>query len=194
MASLRKRLAATLQELWLAFFAWIPTPLGTLLRLLAWKGLFAACGDTRFATHVSMAGLQNISFGRGCRIGQNCFLTAANGVLSLADFVSLSPNVNIGADNGQIAIGSYVAIGPGSVIRGANHCFSSRQKPIMLQGHTPGKVFIEDDVWIGANCVITPNVRIGRGAIIGAGAVVTRDVEPYAIMGGVPARKIGCRP
>ncbi len=63
----------------------------------------------------------------------------------------------------------------------------------MSQGHQPGTVIIEDDVWIGANCVITPDVRIGRGAVIGAGAVVTRNVAPYTIAGGVPAREIGRR-
>ncbi len=63
----------------------------------------------------------------------------------------------------------------------------------MRQGHVPGTVVIEEDVWIGANCVITPDVRIGRGAVVGAGAVVTRDVAPFAIVGGVPAREIGRR-
>ncbi len=48
----------------------------------------------------------------------------------------------------------------------------------------------EDNVWIGANAVVVPGVRIGTGSIIGAGAVVTKDVEPYSIMGGVPAKLI----
>ena len=60
----------------------------------------------------------------------------------------------------------------------------------MLQGHLYGEIVIEDDVWIAANCTITPGTRIGHGAVVGAGAVVTRDVEPYAIVGGVPARVI----
>ena len=63
----------------------------------------------------------------------------------------------------------------------------------MEQGHVPGTVRIGEDVWIGANCVITPDVSIGRGAVVGAGAVVTRDVEPLAVVGGVPARVIGRR-
>ena len=63
----------------------------------------------------------------------------------------------------------------------------------MLQGHLYGEIVIEDDVWIAANCTITPGTRIGHGAVVGAGAVVTRDVEPYAIVGGVPAHVIGSR-
>jgi len=58
------------------------------------------------------------------------------------------------------------------VIRAANHRFADVSRPIMRQGHDYGEIVIEDDVWIGANCVITPNVRIGRGAVVGAGAVV----------------------
>ena len=80
-----------------------------------------------------------------------------------------------------------------TVLRAANHCFDSLEKPIMLQGHLYGEIVIEDDVWIAANCTITPGTRIGHGAVVGAGAVVTRDVEPYAIVGGVPARVIGSR-
>lgn len=134
-----------------------------------------------------------MSLGNGCRIGRNCCLSAVNGSLQLGENVAISPNANIGADEGQIQIGDNVAIGPGCVIRAANHCFTSRRIPIMFQGHVPGSVIIENDVWIGANCVVTPDVRIGRGAIIGAGAVVTHDVDPFTIMGGVPARKIGMR-
>lgn len=63
----------------------------------------------------------------------------------------------------------------------------------MRQGHRYGEVIVEDDVWIAANCTLTPGSNIGRGAVVGAGAVVTGSVEPYAIVGGVPARVIGRR-
>ena len=55
---------------------------------------------------------------------------------------------------------------------------------------TDGDIFIEDDVWISSNSVILPNCRIGKGAIIAAGAVVTNNVESYSIVGGVPAKFI----
>ena len=101
--------------------------------------------------------------------------------------------MTVDASGGLIRIGKQVAIGPGTVLRAANHCFDSLEKAIMLQGHLYGEIVIEDDVWIAANCTITPGTRIGHGAVVGAGAVVTRDVEPYAIVGGVPARVIGSR-
>ncbi|MBD5641886.1 MAG: acyltransferase [Desulfovibrio sp.] len=187
------RLAAAAEELWIALFAWIPTPFGILLRLCAWRWLFARCGSVRFGTALTLIGIRRMSLGDGCRIGRGVFLTAANGWLELADQVAVSPNANIGADDGEVVIGRQVAIGPGTVIRAANHRFERPDLPIMAQGHCGGRVIIEDDVWIGANCVITPDVRIGRGAIVGAGAVVTRNVAPFSIVGGVPARVIGAR-
>jgi galactoside O-acetyltransferase len=59
-----------------------------------------------------------------------------------------------------------------------------------MQGHDGGKIIIEDGVWIGSNAVVLPNTRIGKASIIAAGAVVTKDVEPYSIVAGVPAKKI----
>lgn len=187
------RLAAALEELWVALFGWIPTPLGMGLRALCWLPLFASRTLVRFGTGVSLAGCRNMRFGRGVRVGRLCILTAQDGELALADCAALSPGVNLGADHGRIEVGKCAAIGPGTVVRAANHRFSRRDVPIMRQGHAPGVVIIEDDVWIGANCVITPDVRIGRGAVVGAGAVVTRDVAPFAVVGGVPARPIGRR-
>lgn len=191
--ALRKRLLAALEELWVALFAWMPTPLGMLLRLLAWKPFFAKCASARFGPHLAISGMRNICLGKAARIGRGCILSASEGKLRIGDFSALSPNVDIGADYGEILLGSQVAVGPGTVIRAANHCFAQRDVPIMRQGHAPGRVIIDDDVWIGANCVITPGAHIGRGAVVGAGAVVTRDVPPFSIVGGVPARLIGWR-
>lgn len=188
-----RRIAQILEELWIALFAWIPTPLGMAMRFIAWRSFFAGCGSVRFGVGLTITGMKNITLGNTCRIGRSCFLTATDGSMTLGESVAISPLVTIGADQGEIRIGSHVAIGPGTVIRAANHCFARQDQPIMQQGHISGKIIIEDDVWIGANCVITPDVRIGRGAIVGAGAVVTRNVAPFTIVGGVPAKEIGRR-
>lgn len=187
------RLGAALEELWIALFAWVPTPLGIGLRLLAWRWLFAKCGSARFGTALTISGAGRISIGDGCRIGRGCFLTAGDGELLIGDGAAISPCVDIGADHGIVHIGSQAAIGPGTVIRAANHRFAKPDVPIIKQGHAGGSVVIEEDVWIGANCVVTPDVRIGRGAVVGAGAVVTRNVAPFSIVAGVPAREIGRR-
>lgn len=187
------RVSAALEELWLAAFAWIPTPVGLALRLFTWRWLFKSCGSARFGTGLSLAGCRNMRIGNGVRMGRGCFVTASDGELVLHDCVALSPNVHVGADAGRIEIGAHTAVGPGTVIRAANHCIARQDVPIMHQGHVPGQIVIEEDVWIGANCVITPDVRIGRGAVVGAGAVVTRNVAPFSIVGGVPAKLIGMR-
>jgi galactoside O-acetyltransferase len=63
----------------------------------------------------------------------------------------------------------------------------------MNQKHSGGQIVIEDDVWIGSNAVILRNVRLGHGCVVAAGAVVTKDVDPFSVVGGVPARKISER-
>ncbi|MBW2561916.1 MAG: acyltransferase [Deltaproteobacteria bacterium] len=114
--------------------------------------------------------------------------------LVLGDRVKTNANVMINSDmSGCIEIGNAVIIGPNVVIRASSHQFADCSRPISDQGHTPGRIVVCDDVWIGANAVLLPNVTIGCGAIVAAGAVVTKDVEEYAIVAGVPAKRIGTR-
>lgn len=192
-ASCKQRLKACAEELWLCLFAWIPTPLGVALRLAAYKPLFKDCGAVRIGPHVSWLDCAHISLASGVRIGAGCHVTASDGSLTLGRNTALSPGVHVSADGGRIVMGAHVAIGPYTVLRAANHRFGRVDVPIMQQGHEAGEIIIEDDVWIAANCTITPNVRIGQGAIVGAGAVVTKDVAAWTIVAGVPAVVIGHR-
>ena len=91
---------------------------------------------------------------------------------------------------GGVTIGNDVIIGPFVVIHSANHKFDRLDIPIQKQGWEKLSVNIEDDVWIGANTVILPGVTIGKGSVIGAGAVVTRDIPPYSVAVGVPSKVI----
>jgi acetyltransferase-like isoleucine patch superfamily enzyme len=95
---------------------------------------------------------------------------------------------------GGITIGDYVLIGPNVIITSSQHKYDMKGVPILFQGHEKKAVTIESDVWIGANAVVLPGVTIAEGTIVGAGAVVTSDTEPYTIVGGAPATKIGERP
>ncbi|MGE0453013.1 MAG: DapH/DapD/GlmU-related protein [Vicinamibacteria bacterium] len=89
---------------------------------------------------------------------------------------------------GEIVVGNDVLISPGAVITSHQHTFRDPDREMRSQPIAFGKVTIEDDVWIGANAVILPGVRLGRGCVVGAGAVVTRDVAERGIAVGVPAR------
>ncbi len=93
----------------------------------------------------------------------------------------------------KITIGNDVLIGPSVLIHSGNHRYTNLEINIREQGHEHAPIDIEDDVWIGGHAVILAGTRIGYGAIVAAGAVVTKDVEPYAIVAGVPAKKIGDR-
>ncbi len=95
--------------------------------------------------------------------------------------------------NELISIGSNVMIADAVSIRDTDHVFSDLSRPMLEQGIVSSPVIIEDDVWIGHGAVILKGVRVGRGSIIAAGAVVTKDIEKYSIVGGVPARVIGSR-
>lgn len=87
----------------------------------------------------------------------------------------------------RVVIGRHVLIAPGVFITDHNHDFSDSGL-IQEQGCTARPVTIEDDVWLGTRCVILPGVTIGRGAVVGAGAVVVHDVAEDTVVAGVPAR------
>ena len=94
----------------------------------------------------------------------------------------------------SVELGSYVMLGPHVAIIGSDHCFDKPGIPMIFSGRPqlPGTV-IESDVWVGYGASIMSGVRIGHGAIIAAGAVVTQNVPPYEIWGGVPAKELGAR-
>lgn len=108
-----------------------------------------------------------------------------------------------GASNEKICIGNYCSIADGvKFISGGDHPydristfpFASYYGDIRKNCSTSkGTIVVEDDVWIGSNAIILSGVRIGRGSVIAAGAVVTNNIEPYSIVGGVPAKLIKMR-
>lgn len=113
-----------------------------------------------------------MTIGDGTWIGQQCFLHSAGG----------------------LEIGRNVGVGPGVRIITSAHDEAGRDVPVLHSPIVREAVVIEDDVDIGVGATILPGVRIGRGAIVGAGAVVSREVPPYAVVTGVPARIQRFRP
>ena len=93
---------------------------------------------------------------------------------------------------GRIDIGRDVNIGPQTIIWGRDHGMA-KNRPMCEQEHVKEPIAIGDDVWIGAHCTILKGVAIGRGAVVGAGSVVTRDIPEYAVVVGNPARVLRYR-
>lgn len=146
----------------------------------------------------SINSIPNIKIGKDFSCGINCQILAQdkdqNSTIEIGNGVKLNSGVMINADiGGKVKICSNVLIGPNVTIRTTNHNFNNPNVLIIDQGHTSGSVEIGEDVWIGAHVVILQNVKIGNGAVVAAGSVVTKDVEPYSIVAGVPAKKINMR-
>lgn len=94
-----------------------------------------------------------------------------------------------------IRIGSQVAVAANCTFAPVNHAFRERGRPIREQGFLPsrGGIVVEDDVWIGANCVLLDGAVLHQGCVIGAGSVVRGEVAAYSVNAGVPLRVIGWR-
>ena len=132
---------------------------------------------------------RGISLGESVNLLDGCFLNALEGQISIKDHSNLGPDITI-YGFGSVSIGSHVAIASYSTVVASNHNFEDRDTYITLQGSTGKGISIEDDVWIGANCVILDGVTVGTGSVVGAGSVVSKSVAPYSVVAGVPARLI----
>ena len=113
------------------------------------------------------------------------------------DGICIGNNSGIGVNcsvRGPLEMGDNIMMGPDVCIMTSRHNTVRTDIPMCKQGHLPKQVVtIGDDVWIGTRVIILPGVNIGKGSIIGAGAVVTKDVPEYAVVAGVPARVIKYR-
>ena len=117
------------------------------------------------------------------------FSTINNGVGK----VSIGDNSLVGLGNvviGPVAIGNNVILAQNIVMSGLNHNYTDISTPIHKQGVSVAPIVIEDECWIGANSVITAGVTIGKHCVVAAGAVVTKNIPPYSVAVGNPARII----
>jgi maltose O-acetyltransferase len=155
------------------FLPGLEFPLGGL-----WRGMRAVC----VGGFISSAGERidveprvYLADGRYVSIGDRC-------------------EVNAGTQIFGARIGADVMLGPDVIILCRNHQFRDPDLPPRAQGTSePDPPVIEDGAWLGARVIVLPGRRIGAGAVVGAGSVVSRDVEPYSIVAGNPVRVIGSR-
>jgi acetyltransferase-like isoleucine patch superfamily enzyme len=136
-----------------------------------------------------------ISIGEGSRLDSYIKIEGGNGI-TIGKGVHISSFVHI-LGGGMLIVGDYVAITSGAkIITGSNTMDGqsmSSAAPKEMQVIERGKVVIGEFAMIAADSVVLPGVTVGRYAVVGAGAVVTKDVEPFAVVMGIPARKVGDR-
>jgi acetyltransferase-like isoleucine patch superfamily enzyme len=134
---------------------------------------------------------------RGAKVGHRVKLLQGVWVdrfssLTIGNDVSIAKDVIVVAIGGM-NIGDRTMIGHGSKLISSGHKIPENRESMRFSGAYLKEVTIEDDAWLGTQVVILPGVTIGRGAVVAAGAVVTKDVPPFAVVGGVPATIIKMR-
>lgn len=127
--------------------------------------------------------------GKNLRISEAVKLANPSNI-TIGDECYLGDGVQIYAWKERVTLGNHVLIAAGAKMITRKHGFADIKAPIAGQGYTHAPIVIEDDVWIGFQAIILPGVTIGKGSIVGAGAVVTKSIEPFSIVGGIPARLI----
>ncbi len=133
---------------------------------------------------------------KGCRINKKviiCSNVRIKGRFEMGEGSSIAQNCSISGESAGVYIGKNVMIAPNVVMVAFNHGSDNLDVPMIKQRNIEAPIIIEDDVWISSNCTIGKGVTIGKGSIIAANSFVNRDVKPYSIMGGVPARLIKSR-
>ncbi|MDG2304582.1 MAG: acyltransferase [Candidatus Binatia bacterium] len=170
----RQAITVYLEEVVGTLLRWIPSLLGFGLRYVFYRMLFAELGGFGYISRsVHFIHSYGIRMGRNCHINTGCTFDGRGG----------------------LTMGDNVLVGPNVVVVSSQHRWDlSPDLPMIQQGHQSAPITIGDDVWIGANSVVTPGVTLATGTVVGAGSVVTRSTEPYTIVTGAPARVIGARP
>lgn len=204
------------QELFTVVAGSMPFNLGMSLRRLLYPSIFATIGQlVEIHPDVEFQGADQIHLGshatvrRGARIRR----IGINSSITIEEHALIESGVDIRTyRDSYVRIGSYSRIGPYTCISGGkvtighdcliashcsiyanNHIFTDPNQKIREQGSSIQGIEIDDDCWIGSGARIVDGVTIGKGSVIGAGAVVTKDIPPDSIAVGVPARVIGQR-
>jgi len=203
-------------ELIILLFSWIPGALGLALRKFFYPCLFQKVGrNVVFGRNITLRHAHKISLGSNCfiddnvvldakgkenaglhladnvYIGRNTILSCKEGSIFIGDFGNVSANCSLLSET-EIRLGKYCFLaGQCYLVAGGNHSFDDITTPIMFQASlSKGGIRIDDDVWLGAGAIVLDGASIGRGSVVGAGAVVTESLPEYAVAVGSPARMI----
>ncbi|MEI8273742.1 MAG: acyltransferase [Paludibacter sp.] len=152
-------------------------------------------GDNVMINALSKNGIQ---FGNNVSIHNNTIIDCTGGIRSIGEGLIIGNNVGFSPNcfiqvRGTVKIGNNVIFGPGVKLFSESHNFDNPEKFINEQGETRKGVVIEDGVWVGSDVTILDGVTIGYNAVIAAKSLVNKDVLPYSIVGGIPAKVIKYR-
>jgi acetyltransferase-like isoleucine patch superfamily enzyme len=204
------------EQIILNTFGWIPTVAGVGLRAMAYRLIMKMDGMAAIESGVRLAYADHIRLGRNVYLDQGVYLHALPAGISIGDDtfvmhhtmmhvfnfrnlphagITVGKNCFIGEYNvirgqGGVVIGDGVYTGPMVQIVAVNHVYHDPNRPIREQGITADGIVIEDDVWLGAGVKVLDGVTIGRGSVIGAGAVVVNNIPPYSLAVGSPAKPV----
>jgi len=169
---LRKIILWLLESVYNMILAPLPIAGGAFIRKLCYRPLFKACGRGFMTSPgVRLLHSYNISLGDRCSLNYDTILNGRGGLIIGDDFTT----------------------GPGVIVWTVEHYYKDSARRILEQGEHDAPVTIGNDVWCGMRAIIMPGVTVADGTVVAAGAVVTKNTEPYSVVAGVPARIIGRR-
>lgn len=197
-----------------AAVGWIPGIVGIGARAIVYRAILHMEGAAAIEDGVRIRFADNVRLSRGVYLDHGVYLHACPGGISIGPDSYVMKNailhvynfrdlphagIRIGARSligeacilrgqGGITIGDDVFLAPLVQMLAVNHVYHDTSRPISLQGITCQGIIVEDGAWIGGGAIILDGVRIGKNAVVGAGAVVTRDVPDYCVAVGNPAR------
>jgi len=132
---------------------------------------------------------EGISLGNGVFLGRNTILSCKNGDIVIEDEANLGFNIEVFSAS-RVRIGKKVLVAAYTYLVGGDHLYDRVDIPVLDQGRTARGIDVGDNVWLGAHVVVTDGSRVGRDAIVGAGAVVVGEVPEFAIATGIPAKVV----
>ncbi|MBC6935210.1 MAG: acyltransferase [Chloroflexi bacterium] len=208
-----------LEQTLMTLLGGLPSLVGIGLRGIIYKAILQADGVPLIEHNVRLLSPGNIRLGKNVYLDSQVYLNALPGGITIGAGTSLMhgtvfhvfnyrdlphAGITVGQNcffgeytcirgQGGVKIGDGVYTGTQVNIAAVNHVFADPNRFIREQGITADGITIEDDVWLGSNATVVDGVTIGRGSIVGAGAVVTKDIPPYSIAVGVPAKVVGDR-
>ena len=132
---------------------------------------------------------EGIQIGNGVFIGRNTILSCKNGDILIDDHANIGFNCEIFSGS-RVRLGANTLVAAYTYLVGGDHLYDRTDLPVLQQGRTARGIDVDDNVWLGAHVVVSDGSKVGRDAIIGAGAVVIGEIPPFHIAAGVPAKVI----